>query len=66
MTPEDLKPGDILRAPDGQLWNVDQVLSNGGVLVVQRQAVYDLTGWQPADSYHLTGAHNQKSQKLRE
>lgn len=55
MKPEDLKPGDILRAPDGQLWNVDQVLSNGGVLVVQRQAVYDLTGWHPADAYHLTG-----------
>jgi hypothetical protein len=55
MKPEDLKKGDILRAPDGQLWNVDQVLSNDGVLVVQRQAVYDLSGWEPVDSYHITG-----------
>lgn len=55
MKTENLKPGDMLRAPDGQLWNVDQVLSNGGVLVVQRQAVYDLSGWVPVDSYHVTG-----------
>lgn len=61
MKPEDLKPGDILRAPDGQLWNVDQVLSNGGVLVVQRQAVYDLTGWEPVDSYHITGGKEKPS-----
>lgn len=55
-----LRPGDILRGPDGQLWNVDQVLANDGVLVVQRKAVYDLTGWEPVDSYHLTGQHSQK------
>jgi hypothetical protein len=60
IKPEDLKPGDILRAPDGQTWNVDQVLSNGGVLVVQRQAVYDLSGWEKVDSWRITGRETPK------
>lgn len=56
LKPEDLKVGDILRDPrTGELWNVDQVLSNGGVLLIQRRSVYDLTGWEPVDSYHITG-----------
>jgi hypothetical protein len=64
LKPEDIKnlrQGDILRAPDGQTWNVDQVLSNGGVLVVQRKAVYDLSEWKPVDSYHITGGKEKPS-----
>lgn len=56
-----LRKGDILRAPDGELWNVDQVLAGGGVLVVQRQAVHDLTGWEPVNSYFITGKQEQDS-----
>lgn len=56
MKPEDLRPGDILRDPKtGDLWNVDQVLSNGGVLLIQRRSVYDLTGWVEVDSYRISG-----------
>lgn len=59
MNPNDLKPGDILRAPDGQIWNVDFILPTGSVMVVQRQAVNDLSGWQQVDAYReLTGSHN--------
>lgn len=61
MKPEDLKLGDIVRAPDGQLWNVDWIMPNGSILVVQRLAVNDLTGWEKADAYQLTGGKEQPS-----
>lgn len=61
---ENLKPGDILRAPDGVDWNVDQVILHGnvpvGVLLVKREAIYDLTGWEPVDSWRTTGRENPK------
>ena len=60
MKPEDLKIGDILRDKDGALWNVDQILSNGGILVVQRKPVYDLTGFEKVDSYHISGKGTEK------
>jgi hypothetical protein len=37
------------------------VLPNGGVLVVQRKAVYDLSEWKPVDSYHITGGKEKPS-----
>jgi hypothetical protein len=61
MKPEDLKPGDILRAPDGQLWNVDFILPTGGVLVVQRQAVHDLTGWEKPNAHQILSGKEKPS-----
>jgi len=53
---EKLKQGDIVRnTKTGEQWNVDMVLSNGGVLLVQRKAIYELDEWEPVDSYNITG-----------
>lgn len=58
MKPEDLKKGDILRDPDGTLWNVD-FIHNDSLVVVRRIDVHDLKGWEKVDSYHLTGKGKQ-------
>lgn len=58
---KDLKPGDILRAPDGKLWNVDFILPTGTVMVVQRQAVNDLTGWTKPNSYEILSGKEKPS-----
>lgn len=53
---ERLKPGAIVRnTKTGETWNVDQVLPNGGVLLVKRMAIYELDEWEEVDSYRLTG-----------
>lgn len=54
MKPEDIKRGDILRAPDGELWNAEYIFPNK-IVAVQRIDVFDLTGWEKAGSYNLTG-----------
>jgi len=60
LKPEDLKPGDILRAPNGELWNVDYVFPEKLVLY-RRIDVFDLEGWKPVDSYHITGGKEKPS-----
>ncbi len=53
---EKLRQGAIVRNKNtGERWNVDQVLPNGGVLLVQRKAIYELDDWEEVDSYQLTG-----------
>lgn len=60
MKPENLKPGDILRAPNGELWNVEHVFPEK-VVLKQRRDVFDLAGWEPVDSYHITGGKEKPS-----
>lgn len=54
MKPEDLKPGEILRDPEGNLWNAEYVFPEK-IVAVRRKDVFDLTGWEKVNHYTLTG-----------
>lgn len=54
MKPEDLRPGDIVRDPQGVLWNAEYVFPEK-IVAVRRIDVLDLTGWEKVDHYTLTG-----------
>lgn len=54
MKPEDLRPGDILRDKEGELWNVEHVFPEK-LVIVRRESLFDLEGWEKVDSYHITG-----------
>lgn len=54
MKPTDLQKGDILRAPNGELWNVEYVFPEK-IVVVRREDVFELAGWEKVDAYTLTG-----------
>lgn len=57
MKPEDLERGDILRAPNGVLWNVECIFPEK-IVVKRVEDVFDLSGWEKVDPYFLTGRDN--------